>query len=44
MNEKTVCESIFKQKEMNMEHFTEIMARLINSIERTNAVLAGIIE
>ena len=43
MNEKTVCESIFQQKEMNMEHFTEIMARMINSIERSNAMLAEII-
>ncbi len=43
MNEKAVCESIFQQQEMNMEHFTETMARMINSIERSNAMLAEII-
>ena len=40
MNEKTVCESVFKQEKMDAEYFTEMMARMINSVERSRAILA----
>ena len=43
MNEKAICESVFKQKEVSMEDFTEIMARLINAVEHSKAKLSGII-
>ena len=38
MNEKAVCKSVFKQKKADKEHFTEMMAKMINSVERAKVI------
>ena len=43
MSEKTSCESKFKQNEMTVEDFTAFMAKMINSLEKSNAMQGRII-
>ena len=41
MKEKTLCESVFKQKELDKEYFTSVIAKMINSIERSSMSVDG---